>query len=426
MPPGQGHSNPGGALYGQFLIESAMKKRGLFIFILACLILWAPRSGPCQSAMRVGALLPFAGRWGDLGRECARGLQDGARWINQQGGILGRRLEIVVIEDTFQVAETVAAYRKLNEIDRILVLYTYSAETALNLQSHIHFNRIVTFVSFLPSLLTYPSKYPYFFSTSPTPLDLSRVGLKFIAEYSGIKARKPKILFVGSPDYLDRHFLEEAKLEAFRLGLDVGPDVLVYGLSPSKETLGGDKTDKPETKVLASVVQQQPDFVYLSLTPREAFSVLQEAKDIGWKTRWMVHGKGFDEMLRPFEGVLGVQPFSPFAEDVPGMSVLKDAHQRWHPFDAHTVSFVEGWVTAQAIAMALERSLPEERLSRDGMRSSLEKFHDVVFGGLVPPITFTPQDHRPSVESRVFVVKEGKLVPQTTFISLGRERKKLP
>jgi branched-chain amino acid transport system substrate-binding protein len=376
--------------------------------------------------MKVGALVPFAGRWGDLGRECARGLQDGARWINQQGGIFGRRLEILVIEDTSQVAETVAAYRKFNEIDRILVLYAYSAETAINLQSHIHFNRMPTFVSFLPSPLTYPSKYPYFFSTSPTPLDLSKIGLKFIAENSGIKARKPKVLFVGSSDYLDRHFLEEAKLEAYRLGLDVGPDVLFSEFYPSKEPPVGGKTETPGMKVLASVVQTNPDFVYLSLTPKEAFSVLQEAKDIGWKTRWLIHGKGFDETLRPFDGVFGIQPFSPFAEDVPGMIAPKDAHQRWHPHDVHTVSFVEGWVTAHILAEALGRSMPEERLSRDGIRNSLEKFQDVVLGGLAPPITFTPQDHRPSVESRVFVVKEGKLIPQTTFVSLERERKKLP
>jgi branched-chain amino acid transport system substrate-binding protein len=403
-----------------------MQKRGFLLLILTFFILWIPRSGLCQPAMKVGALVPFAGRWGDLGRECARGLQDGARWINQQGGISGRRLEILVIEDTFQVAETVAAYRKLNEIDRILVLYAYSAETAINLQSHIHFNRIATFVSFLPSPLTYPSKYPYFFSTSPTPLDLSKIGLKFIAENSGIKARKPRVLFVGSSDYLDRHFLEEAKSEAYRLGLDIGPDVLFSDFSPLKETPSGDKTEKPGMKVLAPVVQHNPDFVYLSLTPKEALSVLQEAKDVGWKARWMIHGKGFDETLGPFEGVLGTQPFSPFGADVPGMIAIKEAHQRWHPLDVHTVSFVEGWVTAQVIAEALGRSLPEEQLSREGVRSSLEKFHNVVLGGLVPPITITPQDHRPSVESRIFVVKEGKLVPQTTFISLERERKKLP
>ena len=403
-----------------------MQKRGFLLLILTFFILWIPRSAPCQPAMKVGALVPFAGRWGDLGRECARGLQDGARWINQQGGISGRRLEILVIEDTFQVAETVAAYRKLNEIDRILVLYTYSAETAINLQSHIHFNRIATFVSFLPSPLTYPSKYPYFFSTSPTPLDLSKIGLKFIAENSGIKARKPRVLFVGSSDYLDRHFLEEAKSEAYRLGLDIGPDVLFSDFSPLKETPSGDKTEKPGMKVLAPVVQHNPDFVYLSLTPKEALSVLQEAKDVGWKARWMIHGKGFDETLGPFEGVLGTQPFSPFGADVPGMIAIKEAHQRWHPLDVHTVSFVEGWVTAQVIAEALGRSLPEEQLSREGVRSSLEKFHNVVLGGLAPPITITPQDHRPSVESRIFVVKGGKLVPQTTFISLERERKKLP
>ena len=74
---------------------------------------------------------------------------DAAKWINQREGVFGRKLEIILIDDTSQPAETIAAYRKLNEADRILLLYIYSPETALALVPHFHFDRIPTLRQFV-------------------------------------------------------------------------------------------------------------------------------------------------------------------------------------------------------------------------------------------------------------------------------------
>ena len=128
-----------------------MKKIYLFFFTLLLLIIIFPNLSISQPALKVGALIPYSGRWGDSGRECARGMLDAARWLNQREGVSGRKLEIILIDDTSQPAETMAAYRKLNEADRILVLYMYSTETALALVPHFHYDRIPTFISSLPS-----------------------------------------------------------------------------------------------------------------------------------------------------------------------------------------------------------------------------------------------------------------------------------
>ena len=96
---------------------------------------------------------------------------DAAKWLNQREGISGRKLEIILIDDTSQPTEFLAAYRKLNEADRILVLYIYSTGTALALVPHFHLDRIPTFISSLPSKFSNASKYPYLFSITPTPLD---------------------------------------------------------------------------------------------------------------------------------------------------------------------------------------------------------------------------------------------------------------
>jgi branched-chain amino acid transport system substrate-binding protein len=380
----------------------------LFISIL-------PVSGMSQPPLKVGGLIPFTGRWGESGRECAKGMLDAGKWLNQRGGIFGRKLEIFIVDDNFQPAEIMAAYRKLNEADRILLFYIYSTETTLALLPHIHFDQIPTLVSSLPSTLANPSKYPHVFSITPTSLDLAKIAMNFISERSGIKMRKPKVVFVGSPDHLGRHFLDEVKIYAKGFGFDIGPDIWIPDLLQST-----DNATKSIPSLLSTMNQYNPDFAYLSLTSKEASLLLQEAKRMDLKAKWICNTKAFDENLTPFNGVFGVQPISPFGEDVPGMVGIKEAHQRWHPYDSHTLSYVEGWATVQVIAEALGRALPEQRLSHERVKGSLESFKDFVIGGLIPPLTITAKDHRPSVESRIFIIKEGKISRYTSFISLGR------
>jgi branched-chain amino acid transport system substrate-binding protein len=388
-----------------------MKKIYLFFFTLLLLIIIFPNLSISQPALKVGALIPYSGRWGDSGRECARGMLDAARWLNQREGVSGRKLEIILIDDTFQPAETMAAYRKLNEADRILVLYMYSTETALALVPHFHYDRIPTFISSLPSQFATASKYPYVFSITPTPLDLAKIAMNFISDKSGIKIRKPKVIFIGSSDHFGRHFLDEAKEYARALGINIGPDVWITDVS---------QVAKHMPPLIATINAYNPDFAYLSLTSKETHSLLEEVKKMDIKTKWICNKRAFDENLIPFDGVFGIQPISPFGEDVPGMVGIKEAHQRWHSYDSHTLSYVEGWATTQVISEALRRSLPEQGLSRERVKLALEGFKDFVTGGLTPPLTITSKDHRPSVESRIFIIKEGKLSRHTGFISLGR------
>jgi len=391
-----------------------MKKISFSLLVLL-LITTFPNICLSQAPLKVGALIPYSGRLGDSGRECARGMLDGARWLNQREGVAGRKLEIIIIDDISESSEIMAAYRKLNEADRILSLYIYSTETALAMIPHFHYDRIPTLIGSLPSQFANASKYPYVFSVTPTPLDLSKIAMNFISSKSGIKFRKPKVMFIGSSDHLSRHFLDEASEYARALGIDVGPDIWISDLPKP-----GDRVPGLGFSIPVTISAYNPDFAYLSLTSKETSLFLQEVKKINLKTRWIGSKRAFDENLAPFDGVFGVQPISPFGEDVPGMAAIKEAHQKWHPYDSHTLSYVEGWVTAQVISEALKWSLSQQGFSRERVKLALESFKDFVTGGLTPPLTITSKDHRPSVESRIFIIKDGKLSRHTSFISLGR------
>jgi branched-chain amino acid transport system substrate-binding protein len=392
-----------------------MMKKISFSLLVLLLITTFPNICLSQAPLKVGTLIPYSGRLGDSGRECARGMLDGARWLNQREGVAARKLEIITIDDISEPSEIMAAYRKLNEADRILSLYIYSTETALAMIPHFHYDRIPTLIGSLPSQFANASKYPYVFSVTPTPLDLSKIAMNFISSKSGIKFRKPKVMFIGSSDHLSRHFLDEASEYARALGIDVGPDIWISDLPKP-----GDRVPGRGFSIPATISAYNPDFAYLSLTSKETSLFLQEVKKIDLKTRWIGSKRAFDENLAPFDGVFGVQPISPFGEDVPGMAAIKEAHQKWHPYDSHTLSYVEGWATAQVISEALKWSLSQQGFSRERVKLALESFKDFVTGGLTPPLTITSKDHRPSVESRILIIKDGKPSRYTSFISLGR------
>ncbi len=399
----------------QIVDGGRIMKKISFSFWVLLLFTTFPNICLSETPIRVGALIPYSGRLGDSGRECARGMLDGARWLNQREGIAGKKLEIIIIDDVSQPSEMIAAYRKLNEADRILCFYIYSTETALAMIPHFHYDRIPTLIGSLPSQFANASKYPYVFSVTPTPLDLSKIAMNFISSKSGIKLRKPRVMFIGSSDHLSRHFLDEASEYARALGIDVGPDIWISDLPQP-----GGKVPEHSFRIPATISAYNPDFAYLSLTSKEASLFLQEVKKIDLKTRWICSKRAFDENLAPYEGVFGVQPISPFGEDVPGMAGIKEAHQKWHPYDSHTLSYVEGWVTAQVISEALKKSLSQQGFSRERVKLALEGFRDFITGGLTPPLTITSKDHRPSVESRILIIKDGKPSRYTSFISLGR------
>ena len=400
-------------LFGIWDLEFGIWSRLFILSLFLCVALPAPSFS--LPTLKVGALIPHSGRWGDSGRECARGMLDAAKWLNQRDGASGRKLEIILIDDTSQAAEFLAAYRKLNEADHVPIFYVYSIKTALALAPQFHFDRIPAFVSSLPSQFSNASKYPYIFSINPTPLDLAKIAMSFISDKSGLQVKRPKVIFVGSSARLGSYFLDETKEYARALGIDIGPDVSLSFPSPAEDGKG-----KETPSPLGAIKTYNPDFAYLTLTSKEASLFLQEAKKTDLKTKWICSMRAFDENLAPYSGVYGVQPISPFGEDVPGMAPIKEAHQKWHPYDSHTLSYVEGWATMQVISEALRRSLPGQGFSREKVKLALEGFKDYVTGGLTPPLTITSKDHRPSVESRVFVIKDGKLSRYTSFISLGR------
>lgn len=93
----------------------------LFSCILCCFSLQAQVAAP----IKIGMSAPFSGRAERLGLDYRAGAQLVFAQVNQQGGIAGRPLELLTLDDGYEPRRTVDNTRQLVFHDKVLVLFGY-------------------------------------------------------------------------------------------------------------------------------------------------------------------------------------------------------------------------------------------------------------------------------------------------------------
>src|SRR5256714_15620636 len=73
--------------------------------------------------IKIGNLVDLTGPTSDQGKDIAQGRNDAVQYINEKGGVNGRKLELVSVEYGFQPPLAVAAYKKFVEYDKVLLWF---------------------------------------------------------------------------------------------------------------------------------------------------------------------------------------------------------------------------------------------------------------------------------------------------------------
>ncbi len=72
--------------------------------------------------IRIGALVPLTGPFAQLGSNYPLGFQLAIDEINEQGGVLGAKLRLIVYDDKNDAKEAVAAFQRLVEVDKVIAV----------------------------------------------------------------------------------------------------------------------------------------------------------------------------------------------------------------------------------------------------------------------------------------------------------------
>ncbi|MFL5292314.1 MAG: ABC transporter substrate-binding protein [Myxococcales bacterium] len=351
--------------------------------------------------IKIGGIFDLTGITSDVGKSFAKGVHDAVVWTNENGGINGKRVNLVEVDYGYKIPEAVAAYKRLVSDEKVILINGWGTGDTEGLKALANQDQIPYISASFSGHLTDPSKTPYNFFVAPSYSDQLRAWLDWVKDDA--KGKKAKVAFFYGDNAYGKAPIEAGRRFCKENGIELVDEEILPGVF------------QDATSQLLNMKQKGAEYAYINVTTTGVSTVLKDAKKLGLATKFGSNPYGFSESLpavakEAAEGVTGVMPHVPFGEDVPGMKKIVEFHKKNHPDDTHDALYVRGWSYVLVWTEALKRADKANALNGPGVKAALEQLKDFDLGGLTSPITYTSTDHRPSTKTPIYMVKGGKLV----------------
>jgi branched-chain amino acid transport system substrate-binding protein len=363
-------------------------------------------SGAAFSAetIKVGHLADLTGPTGEVGKPYAQGVQDYKDWVNTQGGINGKRIDMPMFDYAYDKNKAVNQYKKYLE-DKVVAIQGWGSGDTEALSKTTGDDKIPYISASYSAHLTDPAKTPYNFFCAPDYTTGLRAGLKYLKD-NWKEKRAPKIVFIYPNVPYGIAPIKGGKEYAKELGFEV---------------LGDENVDLKAIEAnsqMLSVKNKGADFAWAGGTTNSTAVILKDAKKLGLSTKFFVNIWGADETTPKLaggaeEGTLVMAGSTTYGSNVPGMKLLMEVTRYPGPPVTH---YIRGYVSMMVLTEALKIADKKGQLNGPGVKAALETLKDFDTGGLTPAkLTFTPTDHRPSMTVNIMEFQKGKLVLKQTI-----------
>jgi branched-chain amino acid transport system substrate-binding protein len=384
-----------------------------FVLIGMCVMGLGASPSEAQGVIKIGNLVDLTGPTSDQGKDIAQGRIDAVQYFNEQGGVKGKKLELVSVEYGFQPPRAVAAYKRFVEEDKVLLVLGYGTPDTEALRPYITKDKIPYISGSYSGHLTDPRQTPYNFPGGIDYTSQIRIFLNYVKETWTDTSRKPRVAFIYADNAYGRAPIEAGRLYA----KDVGVDLVDEEIIPTVLT--------DATSQLLTMKKKDPDYAYINTNTQWVPVVLKDSYKLGLKTKYVVNNYGIDERTPKLageaaEGVMGIQDVAYWGENVPGMKTLMEFNQKHHGGEIHASPYMRGWLCVILSVEAIKRA--GDNLTGESIKKALESLKDFDTWGITPPFTYTNEDHRPTNRARLVMVKGGKIV-QMKEVSVDRDMK---
>jgi branched-chain amino acid transport system substrate-binding protein len=342
----------------------------------------ADTPGVTATTIKIGQTMPYSGpasAYGTIGKaEIAY-----FNMINEQGGVNGRKIELISLDDSYSPPKTVEQVRRLVEQENVAFLFnTLGTPPNTAIQKYLNEKKVPQlFVATGASKWGDPQHFPWTMGWQPDYRTEARIYAKYILK--------------NKPD---------AKIAILYQNDDFGKDYII-GL---KEVLG----DKAKTMVIqeasyevsdpaidSQVVSLQgsgADTLLVAATPKFAAQAIRKVYDIGWKPLFLLTNvatsvgavitpAGPEKAVGVISASYGKDPVDPTWKDDPGMKKWRDFMAKYYPEgDVSDASNVYGYGAAATLVQVLKQC--GDDLSRENVMKQAANLKDFELPTALPGI----------------------------------------
>ncbi len=385
----------------------------VLVFMSLALVACPGRGGGETGPIKVGAIFDLSGPTSDVGTPYAEGIQDFVKWLNENGGINGRPIELIYQDYAYQVPRAEQLYTEFVQ-QGVVVFMGWGTGDTEALRGRIAEDKIPFMSASYSHVLGNPAEAPYNFLVGTSYSHQFFIVLDWIVEDWRARGESgtPKVAFMHHPSPFGLSPWEQGgEKYARELGLEVQPFEMPRGATDF-------------IPQLSQIRDFGAQYVVFQTVSSPAALALKNAKSLGMTdVTFICLNWCADEILIKLagdaaEGTIGAFPFTPPTLDVPGMKDAREFLKAQNTtLEEKGVHYIQGWATMRVMVEGIRKTIAGgQALTGENIKAALESITNLDTGGVTVPITFTPQDHWGSKGMRLFKVENGQWQQLTDYL----------
>ena len=365
----------------------------------------AEMRGVTATEIKIGQTMPYSGpvsAFGALGK----GEVGYFRMLNERGGINGREVNLISLDDGYAPPKTVEQTRRLVESDEVALIFSsigtaHNTAIAKYLQSK---NIPQLFLASGASKFSDIAQYPQATMGVQAPF---RYEARLYARYALAKNPNARFAVISQNDDYGRDYL---------LGLK---DVLGDNYDSVVTAATYEFTDPTIDSQIVKLKASGADVFVIAATPKFAAQAIRKSYEIGWRPMTFLSNVAvwISTVMQPagLEAGIGIlstayvkDPDDPAWNDDPGVKAWREFMTRYIPeADLHDTNYVNAYNSAMTLEAVLKAC--GDDLSTENILKQAFSIRDLELPMLLPGIKVntSPTDHVP-VDQMQFMRFNGK------------------
>ncbi|MDT8304403.1 MAG: ABC transporter substrate-binding protein [Anaerolineae bacterium] len=362
-----------------------------------------------EETIKIGAVYDLTGATADVGTPYADGIRDYVRWLNGQGGVGGRQIELFGADYAYTVDQAEQLYSQYVSQEGVVAFQGWGTGDTEALRGRVAEDEIPYMSASYSAGMQSPDDAPYNFLVGTTYSDQFRIAIDYAIENSASGSPTIALLHHDSP--FGQSPLEDGRAYAESHGAEV------IGIS-----MPGGATDY--TAELTQVQGAGAEFIVIQNVSSPAATLVKDVDRLGMDSQVICLNWCTDELFVSLaggaaEGVIGASPFAFPSSGVAGLEEIREyAESQNKNLDELGVHYVQGWTTMAVMTEAISRVLDAgDEVTGPNIRAQLEQMSGFETGGITSPLTFTSDDHAGNKALVLYQVQDGLWVPLTDYVS---------
>ena len=371
--------------------------------------------GVTDSEIRIGAIYDQTGPATPVTVPASKAFKNYFQWVNEKGGINGRKIKLIIEDDRYSIPATISAYKKLLLKDQVLaILGPASSAGIFALTSAILKDKMPCVIPPSSDRVVIPPKR-YMFASGPTYEDQIQLIFQYIVR--DLKKKNPRIAFVYNDTEHGKLGFKAAEKYKDKYGIDI---VSIEIVNPGV---------LDATSQALNIKRRNPDFIVMHLLVDNSIVIMKSAMQMGITgipflgTQYTCTEDTVKVAGKAASNYTGIAIYSSWYDKGSAMEEMRKVTLKYDPGTEKPYrpkAYTQGWGDATILAEGIKRARKD--IDGEALVDALEAIKDFDMRGLCGSVTFGPDNHKGSKYVKMYKanVKEGLLTPISDWIKLEK------